>query len=217
MSLTADYISELNASLPDGATETVNVLDNYLRTLHRVLKTQFPGFVGTTAITASEDDVNTLDGAAAADGVQFKNEKGYPDGYASLDGDGYIPSTQLNPSGLFLPSAGGTMTGDLTLEQSLVETVYALSGTTPSIDPANGTIQTWTLTGNSTPTSALTTGESLTLKILDGSGYTITWSMVDEWLGGEEPVLSTTNSTWVVLFNVGGTVYGYLCGVSSAV
>ena len=105
-------------------------------------------------------------------------------------------------------------TGKVTFNAEYVEKVYAVTGTTPSLNPANGTIQTWTLSGNSTPTSALATGESIVLKILDGTSYTITWPAM-EWIGGAAPTLDTTADTWVSIWNVGGTLYGSLIGVSS--
>jgi len=87
------------------------------------------------------------------------------------------------------------------------ETVYALSGTTPDIDPANGTIQTWTLTGNSTPTESLASGESVTLMVDDGTSYTITWPTIT-WVGGSAPTLPTSGYAVIVLWKEGTTLYG---------
>lgn len=117
-------------------------------------------------------------------------------------------------TGAFSTTGAVTHAAAVTFGAEIVETVYALSGTTPALDPANGTIQTWTLTGNSTPTDSLSAGESITLKILDGTAYTITWPTM-EWVGGTAPTLDTTNDTWVVLWKVGSTLYGALVGVSS--
>lgn len=96
------------------------------------------------------------------------------------------------------------------------ETVFALSGTTPAINVTNGNIQTWTLSGNSTPTGGLVAGSSITLMIDDGSAYTITWtSVVDEWIGGVAPTLATTGYSVIELWNVGGTTYGAYVGDAS--
>jgi hypothetical protein len=114
-------------------------------------------------------------------------------------------------------AAGGfttlTTTGDSTFGGALVETVYALSGTTPALDPSNGTIQTWTLTGNSTPTSSLAAGESMTLMVDDGTAYTITWPSVT-WKtnGGSAPTLNTSGYTVIVLWRVGAVLYGARVG-----
>jgi len=86
-----------------------------------------------------------------------------------------------------VPDASGTLAlidaaQSWTAQQTfkgLSDTVYALSGTTPAIDPANGAVQTWTLSGNSTPTDSLTNGQMVELHIDDGTAYTITWTMVD--------------------------------------
>lgn len=91
------------------------------------------------------------------------------------------------------------------------ETVYALTGTTPALDPANGTIQTWTLSANSTPTDSLSDGESITLMIDDGTAYTITWPTIT-WVGGSAPTLATTGYTVVVIWKVGSTLYGKYVG-----
>jgi hypothetical protein len=93
------------------------------------------------------------------------------------------------------------------------EDVYSVSGTTPALSVANGTIQTWTLSGNSTPTSSLTTGQSITLMVNDGTAYTITWPSVT-WVNNAAtaPTLATTGYTVVALWNVSGTLYGALVG-----
>ena len=46
----------------------------------------------------------------------------------------------------------GALSG-VTLNDGYTEEVYAVSGTTPALSPTNGSIQTWTLSGNSTPTA----------------------------------------------------------------
>ena len=104
-------------------------------------------------------------------------------------------------------------TGALTCGAEIVETVYALSGTTPALDPANGTIQTWTLSGNSTPTDSLAAGESITLMVNDGTAYTITWPTMT-WIGGSAPTLDTSSYTVIELWKVSTTLYGALVGIA---
>ena len=92
------------------------------------------------------------------------------------------------------------------------EVVYALSGTTPAIDPGNGGIQTWTLTANSTPTDSLSDGESVTLMVADGAAaYTVTWPSVT-WVGGSVPTLPTTGYAVITLWKVSTTLYGSYAG-----
>ena len=61
---TATYISQLVATNPV-ASDSVSVGDDHLRMLKTVLKTQFSGLTGTTAISSSEAELNILDGVTA--------------------------------------------------------------------------------------------------------------------------------------------------------
>jgi len=92
-----------------------------------------------------------------------------------------------------------------------IETVYAISGTTPALDPDNGTIQTWTLSANSNPTNSLSSGQSMTLMVADGTGYSITWPTMT-WVEGSAPTLATSGYTVIVLWKVGTTLYGMKSG-----
>jgi hypothetical protein len=94
------------------------------------------------------------------------------------------------------------------------EQVHAVTGTTPALSPANGTIQTWALTGNSTPTAGTwTAGQSMTLMVNDGTARTINWaSMAITWIGGTAPTLATSGYTVIEFWKVGTTIYGALVG-----
>lgn len=103
--------------------------------------------------------------------------------------------------------------GDVKFANAIIETVFALSGTTPALNPNNGTIQTWTLSANSTPTDSFVAGEAMTLMINDGTAYTITWPSVT-WKtdGGVAPTLNTSGFTVVTLWKVSTTLYGARVG-----
>jgi len=103
--------------------------------------------------------------------------------------------------------------GDVSFSNGIAENVYALSGTTPALDPTNGTIQTWTLSGNSSPTDSLAEGESITLMIDDGTSYTITWPTIT-WVNnlGVAPTLATSGYTTIIIWKVSTTLYGALVG-----
>lgn len=107
----------------------------------------------------------------------------------------------------------GTASG-LTLNDGYTEEIFAVTGTTPALSPTNGSIQTWTLTGNSTPTAGTwAAGQSITLMINDGTAFTVTWtSLAVVWVGGTAPTLATTGFTVIVLWKVGTTIYGALTG-----
>jgi hypothetical protein len=113
------------------------------------------------------------------------------------------------------PIASPTFTGVVTLP-GVTETVFAVTGTTPALSPTNGSIQTWTLSANSTPTAGTwAAGQSITFMIDDGTAYTIDWTSVAvTWKtdGGTAPTLETTGFTAVVLWKVGSTVYGARVG-----
>jgi hypothetical protein len=102
------------------------------------------------------------------------------------------------------------------LNDGYTEEVFAVSGTTPALSPTNGSIQTWTLSGNSTPTAGTwAAGQSITLMIDDGTARTITWtSLAVTWKtdSGATPTLNTTGITAIQLWKVGTTIYGARVG-----
>ena len=93
----------------------------------------------------------------------------------------------------------------------ITETVYSLTGT--AISASNGTIQTKTLSANTTLTDSLSAGQAVTLMIDDGTAYTVTWPTMT-WVNnaGAAPTLATTGYTVVALWKVGSTLYGALVG-----
>ena len=103
-----------------------------------------------------------------------------------------------------------------TFNDGYTEEVFAVSGTTPALSPANGSIQTWTLSGASTPTAGTwNAGQSITLMIDDDTAYTVTWtSLAVTWKtdGGNAPTLNTTGFTVITLWKVGTTIYGARVG-----
>ena len=102
---------------------------------------------------------------------------------------------------------------DVLLTGAIGEEVFTIpSSTTPELDPADGTVQKWTLTGASTPTEVFADGESITLMIDDGTAYAITWPTMT-WVNnaGVAPTLAATGFTTVALWHF-GTLYGALVG-----
>jgi hypothetical protein len=122
----------------------------------------------------------------------------------SSNNTGYVGNASYTySSGAFY----GLSSVNLSVSGSVTEQVYAISGTTPVLEPDNGTIQTWTLTGDSTPTDGLSSGQYLILHIYDGTSYSITWPSV-VWVGGSAPVLDPSNITIIMLWKVDSTIYG---------
>lgn len=147
-------------------------------------------------------DNNTLSGIAASSFV-LSNASGNIDGSAAQKA---IPSGDV---------VGTTDTQTLTNKTftGFTETVYAISdGSSVDLNPSNGTIQTWTLGANRSPTaSSFAAGQSMTLMVNDGTAYTITWPSVT-WVGGSAPTLATSGYTVIVLWKVGTTLYGTSIG-----
>lgn len=108
-------------------------------------------------------------------------------------------------------------TGDVGPPGDITETVYTITdGAGFQIDPANGGLQLVTLGANRTPQATnFANGQMMTLMIDDGSARTISWSSVGViWssdLGGS-PQLATTGYTTIVLWKVGGQIYGSRVG-----
>lgn len=102
------------------------------------------------------------------------------------------------------------------------ETVFTITdGAAFEIDPKNGNIQLITLGDNRTPKATnFKDGQSVTLMVLDGSAYTITWTDATfggsgvVWVGGSAPTLDTTKYTVIELWKVGSQVYGALVGAA---
>lgn len=152
-------------------------------------------------ITATAAEVNLLDGVTAT-----TTELNYVDGVTSSI------QTQLNAKA---SSTSPSITG------TIIEDVYAWSSTSGTVstelEPANGSIQTVTLSGNITSlTDNVAAGEAITLMIDDGTAYTITWPTMT-WVnnGGSAPTLATSGYTVVALWKVSTTLYGALVGDGS--
>ena len=113
--------------------------------------------------------------------------------------------TTSTGTGSVVLSSNPTLTG-------YTETVYALSGT--DINPANGTIQAKTLSGNTTFTESIADGQNVVL-MLNPSTYTTTWPTMT-WINiagsGAAPTLKASATNVVVMWQVGSTVYGSWLG-----
>lgn len=139
-------------------------------------------------------------------------------GYTTNTGDVTLTGTQtLTNKTLTSPVLNTATASGLTLNDGYTEEVFAVTGTTPALSPTNGSIQTWTLTANSTPTAGTwAEGQSIMLMVDDGTADTITWtSLAVTWEtgGGTAPTLATTGYTVITLWKVGTTIYGAAVGV----
>jgi hypothetical protein len=182
----------------DAKQATINV------TTDRALVSDESGAVAASAVTAAE--LAVLDGITAStaelnllDGVPLTTDLSYVDGVTSAI------QTQLNAKA---SSASPVFTGSITEQTGTMPT-----GTTPAINPVNGTVQEWTLSGDSSPTDSLADGEFVELLIQDGTDYTIIWPTIT-WLTDDAsaPTLNLTTVTPVLVQKVGSTLYGRRTG-----
>lgn len=113
--------------------------------------------------------------------------------------------------------SGSTFTGSVTFEDAINENVFAITdAASVTIDPDNGTIQTWTLTGTSdTVVDGLTAGQSVLLIITAGSNTISTWPTI-KWIGGSAPTLATgTDITCIELWKDSSNLFGAHVGNAS--
>ena len=165
-----------------------------------------------TKLSGIEASANVTDATnVAAAGALMDSEVANLAQVKAFDETDYATAAQGTKADDAAPTASPAFTGSIT------EEVFAVTGTTPTLDPVNGTIQTWTLSGASAPTDSFSTGQSITLMVDDGTTNTITWPTMT-WInnGGAAPTLATTGYTVFVLWKVSTTLYGALVGDGSS-
>lgn len=144
-----------------------------------------------------------------------KNGNAYFTG--TINGNGYGINNIVSANVVFDSSEVSLSSGNV--QDALEELSNKVDDTSEQIgvlgtvlSTTNGTILTKTLTGNTTLSDALGAGESLTL-MLDIATYTVTWPTI-KWVGGEEPVLENPGYNVIVVWKVGGVLYGLFTGVA---
>lgn len=163
----------------------------------------------TDAEKASWDAKQPAGNYATGGGTATGTNTGDQDlsGYATLTGVQTLTNKTLTA-----PTVAGAILND-----GYTEEVFAVTGTTPAISPTNGSIQTWTLSANSTPTAGTwADGQSLILGITASSfsvtWFSATWSKVGG--SGAAPALTSTGVNWIILWRVGGTIRASFLGTA---
>lgn len=104
-----------------------------------------------------------------------------------------------------------TVAGDaVTFQKSVVETVYTLTGV--ALDPANGTIQTKTLSAPVTLTDSLSSGESLVLMLNGGVTHSVTFPPMTWVTGSGNAAPTLTANDTIVFWKISTTLYGAYVG-----
>ncbi len=157
-----------------------------------------------TAVTSTTVALN--DGSAAAPTLYFTAD---PDTGFYRPGSNQLGIAAGGVQSALFKTTGVSIPGLLEVVESS-DTVYSLVGT--DIDPANGAIQTKTISGNTTFTESLTTGQSVVIQLIDADAHTITWPTTT-WYSSTGNVAPTlTASDAVVLWKAGATLYGAYIG-----
>ena len=142
--------------------------------------------------------------------IQFNNSD-----YAIITSENAGVSLRYDNSTRFATtSTGAAVTGTVTAT-SYTEAVFAITGSTPALDPSNGSIQTWQLTaGALNPTDSFSSGESMTVMISNSFLAALVWPAAIEWAGGSAPQFGSSLNA-IVLWKVGSTLYGSYIGAMS--
>ncbi len=213
---TATYISQLTATNPV-ASDSVSVGDDHIRMLKTVLKTQFSGLSGTTAITATEAEMNYLDLATLGTSADSKVLT-QASGVVTIAGDvvvsGTTPKVTIGDAGAedtTLLFDGNAQDYYIALDDSADDLLIGLGstvGTTPAISiDENLAVKTYgdiTMTGT-TPTLTIgDAGAEDTAIVFDGNAkdfYVALDDSADKLLIGEgstvgtNPILTITDDT----------------------
>ena len=236
------FISQLNSNYPT-ASDDVSEGDDHLRLVKAVLKNQFSGLSGTTAISSSEAELNILDGVTSTaaelnilDGVTSTTaELNIVDGVTATAAElNYNDITTLGTvqtsKSVTADSSGVVNHADYQVVRpyfkDYAETVNAIGGTgggTQDIDLTAGNVVTATVdtsTNTFTFSNPSATGRacSFTLLLTNGGSQTVNWPSSVDWAGGDAPSLTSSGVDVLTFTTVdAGTIwYGFAAGLAMA-
>lgn len=199
----------------DSVTEgSVNLYFTTARARSSITVTQNLTYNSTTGVITGPDLTGymPLAGGTMTGAITFAAGQTFPGtGDVTTTGTQTLTNKTLTSPTINTPTIAGA-----TFNDGYTEEVFAISGTTPALSANNGSIQTWTLTANSTPTDSLSNGQSILLGVTAGS-FTITWPTTT-WSkvggSGAAPTLTSTGVNWIVFWKVGGTLRAAFLGTA---
>ena len=204
------YLDDLVATNP-AAGDNVSEGDDHIRGIKNVLKLSFPGIDG--AVNATDTELNLIDGGTARGTDALATGDGI-----LINDAGTMKMTNVDTVQTFMQvesllKAGGTMTGEAVLAE-ITETEATSSGTTYTVDLANGTI--FDLTSGSTCTvtmPAFEAGKSFTVISTVPSAWAASPAII--WSGGAAPTTGSGRTIYTFVSD-GARWYGMQAGTGFA-
>jgi len=161
---TASYISQLNSSNPT-ATDPVSEGDDHLRLVKGVLKTQFSGLTGTTAVTTSEAEMNILDGVTAS-----TSELNIMDGVTATTSElNIMDGVTATTSEINIIDGVTATTAELNYTDGVTSNIQTQLDAKPDLSDA----QTWTA-GQRGEITALTSATTITIDMANSNNFSVT-------------------------------------------
>ena len=223
--LTTPTSANLAAALTDETGTGVNVFNNTPTLIAPLLGTPTSGNLSNcTFPTLNQNTTGTAAGLSTTLAITSGGTGTTSTTYCSLT---------TNVTGTLPVAKGGTGvttstgSGNLVLSTSPTITTPTLTGYTESVvtlatsgsiafSVTSGTTQSCAAAGTVTFTDSLSSGQSISLLLTNGSSYTINWPAGTTWVtaaGNTAPTLNASNT--LVFWKISSTLYGALVGKSA--
>lgn len=160
----------------------------------------------------------TGNAGSVTNGVYSSSSYSNPTWITTLAGSkitGTVPAATVVTNGVYTVGdqsiAGNKSFTGVTGLTSVVETVYDIASGV-NLNPANGTVQTKTITAVTGFVESFAAGQSIILMLTNGNQYTVTWPPMT-WVrtvGNVAPTLTVADT--IILWKVGTTLYGSYVG-----